>query len=155
MYCANRPTFYSELDRLEMLLDFLLLQAFVHEIVIHCNFEVNDPYDHGSSQILQILPQSPRYEQWAMLNLCGWHRIFYISRAIITLRSPHCRPHHHRQPTSVSARRNVTLRKRYLGRRCLRRSLIMFHADQHPACHHHQIATSSPPSRFRLPGSPT
>jgi len=61
MYCANRPTFYSELDRLEMLLDFLLLQAFVHEIVIHCNFEVNDPYDHGSLRTGHPVPNSANF----------------------------------------------------------------------------------------------
>jgi hypothetical protein len=28
---------------------------------------------------MQFLPQSPRYEQWTMLNFCGWHRLLYLS----------------------------------------------------------------------------
>jgi hypothetical protein len=41
-----------------MLLDFLLLQAFVHEVVIHYNFEVNDPYDYGPLRIAHPVPNS-------------------------------------------------------------------------------------------------
>jgi hypothetical protein len=73
----------------------VVLQAFAftnsRSESLYYNFEMSNTHDHGSvrtrhpAEIMQFLPQSPRYEQWTMLNLAAGIG-FSFSLAIITLR---------------------------------------------------------------------